>query len=368
MARSVRTSVLAAMALGTSALVGCAAGDAGQSGPSACDGSAVACTCGDGGAQGTRACMADGGLGPCMCTGATMDAAVDAPAPLDVTSEPVARDVVDVRPDVPQMCGDELCTGTEDCQTCPVDCGRCATCDYAPSCTGASSVPTTSTRLGAFDNNSQALYSSDVTTVPNVEDTNCVVPQLRMRVRQILVNRIGVWPDPLEMYCVVHANDGLASEVMITPLQQGLRDGATLVFDPTTALFWGQNGLHTTFNNLTVTYQCFKVTNNSAYEHVFGAIQDGAVAAGGVAGPWGWAFGVGSIAAGLVGAAISTADGEELRLSVQQTIDARALLDLTNGRIWHIQQSGSGGGLNGTWDWTLEIEAWGCSQRRRSPG
>ena len=58
-------------------------------------------------------------------------------------------------------------------------------------------------------------------------------------------------------------------------------------------------------------------------------------------------------------------------LNVQQTIDAGALLDLTNGRDWVIQQMGSGPNTCGfskcNWDWELAIEAWGCADPRIGP-
>lgn len=296
----------------------------------------------------------------------TLPTEVDAASPDTGSGFDVADDVP--TSDAPPKCGDLVCNGTETCETCPRDCGKCPKCDLAPSCTGAIAVPTTSTELPGFNNEGKSLYVCGVGLGEAASNTTCLDPRLRMRIRQINITKNGVWPGSLDMYCIVNASDGSTSEVAVTPLQKGLSDGnPPLIFDPNVALFWGQKELRTTTNNLTITYRCFRNTNVDAYTKTFGAIKDGAVKAGGVAGPWGWAFGLGSVAAGIVEAAIGSSGGDTLRLNVQQTIDAGALLELTNGRIWKIQQSGDGGGLNGKWDWTVEVEAWGCADARPLP-
>lgn len=327
-------------------LTGCAGGAASEDG--ACSGGdSQACTCPDG-SSGTRTCR-EGVLGACSCNG---DGGFD-----------VSDDVPDVAP----KCGDLSCNGTETCEDCPSDCGKCPKCDMAPSCTGAISVPTSSTPLESFDNKDRNLYSCGTDIAKPASATTCLDPQLRIRIRKIDVTKIGVWPGTLNMYCIVNATDGATSEVAVTPLQKDLKDGASLVFDPTVALFWGGKDLHRTINNLTITYRCYRNTDVSAYTKVFGSIKDEAVKAGGVAGPWGWAFGVGAIAAGIVEAAVGSSGGDTLRLNVQQTIDAGALLEMTNGRIWKIRQSAKAGGLDGTWDWTMELESWGCAEARPIP-
>jgi len=55
---------------------------------------------------------------------------------------------------------------------------------------------------------------------------------------------------------------------------------------------------------------------------------------------------------------------DEFRINVQQTIDASMLLDLTNGRRWQVRGTGDAAGLGGLWDWSMEIETWGCSEAR----
>jgi hypothetical protein len=167
------------------------------------------------------------------------------------------------------------------------------------------------------------------------------------------------------LYCAIHASDGASSEFAITPLMS-VHDGDVHPFDPTTSSFWGQTALHTTVNNLTITYQCIEATDNTAYQNALKAASDAAIKAGGVAGPYGWAFGLGGVAAS-VAAALIPAGGSKVWLDVQQTIDASALLDLTNGRIWQIQQNGTSNSVGTRWNYTLDIESWGCADARIVP-
>jgi hypothetical protein len=270
------------------------------------------------------------------------------------------------------ICGDDVCNINETCASCSPDCGVCPVCELAPTCTGSAAIPSSALHLEAFDNADRTLYTSGVDDagVPEgtpFEETNCVAPQLRMRVRQINVVRDGVSLGSANLYCIVSASDGVHSEVMITPLQPNVGDDhPPLIFPPEAAMFWGQGMAWQTLANLTVTYQCFRAVSNESYTKVFDAIQEGAAAAGGVAGPWGWAFGVGSVAAGLISAAIPEGQ-DESRVNVQQTIDSSMLLELTNGRRWVIRGTGDAPGIGGYWDWSMEVESWGCSDARPTP-
>ncbi len=272
----------------------------------------------------------------------------------------------------PGACGDGVCNANETCADCSPDCGRCLVCDLAPTCSGSVAVPSNATNLPLFDNGQRSIYTSGVdetTGAPlgtRFEDSDCVAPQLRMRVRQINVVRDGVSFGTANLYCIVSASDGAHSEVMITPLQTKVGDDSPpLLFQPEASLFWGQGMPWQTLNNLTITYQCFRAVSNESYTKVFDAIQNGATSAGGIAGPWGWAFGVGSVAAGLISAAIPQGQ-DQPRVNVQQTIDGSMLLDLTNGRRWRIRGTGDAPGPGGYWDWSLEVESWGCSNARNS--
>ncbi len=271
---------------------------------------------------------------------------------------------------LPGVCGDGYCNVNESCKTCSPDCGSCVACSLAPSCSRAAGIPTAATHLSAFDSGARQIYTSGVdeeTGAPlgtDFDGTECVAPELRVRVRQINVVRDGVWLGSADLYCIVSASDGAHSEVAITPLQYDVGDAhPPLIFPPEASLFWGQGKSWQTLDNLTITYQCFSAVSYESYTKVFDALQTGAKLAGGIAGPWGWAFGVGSVAAGLVSAGIPKGQ-DASRINVQQTIDRSMLLELTNGRRWQVRGQGQADLLGGYWDWSLEVESWGCSGAR----
>jgi hypothetical protein len=250
----------------------------------------------------------------------------------------------------PGTCGDGRCSAVESCRDCAIDCGQCPRCDVAPSCSNALGVPTHATPRPDL---SEGVDLGPDAGAPIVHEDGCKQPELRMRVARVTTYKGGG-----KVYCVVSASDGASSEVAITAKTKDLGGGESNAFDPSTALFWGQKELHPTADNLTVTYNCF-VVKSDAWAKAMGAMGDAANAAGGVAGPYGWAFGLGSVAASVAAAAIEAASGDHLVLNAQQTIDKTELLDLTNGRAWSIRKSG--GGLFDRWDWQLDVESWGCA-------
>jgi len=305
------------------------------------------CHC-DAGGSGMQTCEKDGKWGTCECT------------------QTLAPDAVAPKP----SCGDGTCNGKETCVTCPDDCGACPACDLAPTCTGASSVPADATALASFDNDTQSVYSSGVDAGAG-GSANCSDPLLKMRVSEIQIHKNGA-SSGVEMFCVVQADDGQSSELMVTPDYMNLNDNnPALILSPSAGTFWGEavNGVKLSQFNITVTYQCYMVLQPDAFQNALNAIAGVAGAAAAIPGnPYGWAFGIGGAAAAAAAAATAAGSGASVLLSVQQTIDASSLLSLTNGRTWVIEQTGSTkldgdcgffGGCN--WDWEVDVEAWGCA-------
>lgn len=335
-------------------LAGCgASGDAdtGSTSGSCVAGSSRACTC-DGG-KGTQTCSG-GAWTACACS--LLDAAV-----------------VDAKSDAPAECGDLYCEADkgETCELCPVDCGECPKCDLAPTCTGAFSVPTQTKALSDFDNDGKTSYVSGVGMGVPPSATSCTAPKLKIRVASITVNLNGTGWSDLDMFCMVEANDGVSSELIVSPAEKGLGDHAPpITLSPAEGTFWGQDvgSVKQSQFNITITYRCFQMDDNGALTSALDAIAQAAGGVGQVPGnPYGWAFSLGGAAAAAASAAVQASSGNHLRLQVQQTIDKGALLDLTNGRTWTIRQTGDAGGLGGKWDWQLGIEAWGCSTPKPPP-
>jgi hypothetical protein len=324
----------------------CAAAIAGGCAPSLSRGGAPcvggdkqSCVCPDGKTVGTSSCdAAHGTWGSCQCSA---DGGV------------VAR------------CGDFLCNPTtENCTTCPQDCGACPPCDYAPTCTDNAGIPLNPTAESNLNDPGGGPWTG---MYGSKGPLNCGPAKLRLRLAKIHANS----GNGDEMYCIVQASDGVQSGVAITNKTSGLNDGNDYVFDPSVGVFWGQMAFAVSTNNLTITYNCFDVKND-VWAKVLATAGMVAGTAGSFAGPYGWAFGLGDIGLQAAAAAIGATNGDDNVFNAQQSIDKNELLDMTNGKTWLIDRSGgSCGGFIGigthSCDWTLTIESWGCADSVPTP-
>jgi hypothetical protein len=265
--------------------------------------------------------------------------------------------------DAAPVCGDGTCGGSENCRTCTVDCGKCAKCEYAPSCDGALGAPAAPTVRGDLSN---PTVEGDAGAAPApISSTACLQPELRIRINKVRsINGDG------EVYCIVDANDGQTSEAAITS-KMPLAGGKEVFISQGEGTLWGQQALKPSTNNLTLTYNCYKVASGGgAWAAALGALGNTAASVGGSAyNPYGGAFGIGGAAANAAAAAVQAANSkDELRINWQQTISKDQLLDLTNGRTWTISRN-DGGGLFGIgkWEWEITVQAWGCAETLTRP-
>jgi len=215
------------------------------------------------------------------------------------------------------------------------------------------------------------MYTSGVGFSDPAAASVCSYPLLKMRLTQILIHKNGT-SNGLDMFCVVGADDGQSSQLVLTQEYMGLTDNnPPLVILPSAGTFWGNaiNGVKLSQFNVTVTYQCYIVTQPGVLQKVLGAIANYSGMIAGIPGnPYGWAFGLGGAAAAAGAAASAVQMGAVPLLDVQQTISGDSLLKLTNGYTWSIEQKGSTQadgqcGFFGScdWDWELGVEAWGCA-------
>lgn len=333
----------------TLALGGCAATDSAPEGSHFTTGG----TGGSGGAAGS------GGLGPNSVCG---DQRCDGWANEDCdTCE------ADCGKCPPADCGNGQCETSqgETCTTCNRDCGDCPVCDFAPTCTGAmappsqvNAMPDCNNRAGD-DYRQSFLCGEEIGNKPR--DTDCKDPTLRLRVKQLKVTRGG---SDKQFYCVITSEDGSHGELLLVPphtVKGGTfeTNDTTLTFSMTDSMFWGQKDLHVTKANVLVTYKCYLASNADTYDKVLGNVTDAAVGAS-AGGSYGWVFGAVGLASAALGGVLGNTP-DEVWLDVQQTIDVGALLFLTNGQSWLIEDEEKRG-----WNTdhvTLEVEAWGCAEQ-----
>lgn len=307
-------------------------------------------------------------------------ASVTTPDAGDVDADASAVLTLDATPwfdvsDVPieaaaPRCGDGVCTqSAESCQTCPLDCNACPTCDMAPTCTGALAAPTSTNPLSACNNTTpdgsdRGNYScgSDLGVAP--ANTTCADPKLRLRVRELTIQR-GFFDIPRQLYCVITAEDGRHAELLLTRPTEvaGNRHSTHVNFRLGESLFWGQGDLYRSISNITVTYQCFLSSNTEGAMRVLDAIAGRAGMAAAHADGYGWVFGTVSVLGTIIGSSLSAVSDSQI-LDVQQTISASALLALTNGRSWDIHQRRGNLDLSGASDLRLSVDTWGCADVR----
>lgn len=291
---------------------------------------------------------------------------------------------VSVAPDVPAVtdaasadadvtpaarCGDGFCTrGAETCMSCPLDCERCPTCDMAPSCTGALAVPTSTTAVPSCNNsmgsNDRTNYScgADLGVAPSA--TTCADPQLRIRIREISIQR-GWFDIPSNLYCIVSAEDGAHSELLLVAPREAAGNQRTtrINLTPSQGLLWGQGGLYRSIANVTITYGCFLASNGATAQRVLDQIAGRAGMVAQHADGYGWVFGTVAVLGTILGSAIGTMRDTQI-LDVQQTVAAGALLALTNGRTWEIRNRRGNLSLSGASDLRITLESWGCADVR----
>jgi hypothetical protein len=349
------------------AAIACGHGDDTAANPFAGDdgglGSDASCSAGEtqpcqclNGQPGSQSCGAAGTFGACAC--ASAEAA-------------------------PAQCGDNRCEMGETCETCPNDCGQCPKCDLAPSCSDGLALPSQTPTVKFEDLSTPAPAPVDDAGAPVAN--NCADAQLRLRISRIEVEHqaqevylpTGTLSGPAQSYyCLLQASDGAVVpsadagmsngtfEVALTKPTALIPDYGGADFGPVDSMFWGQQGPRLTQGNLTITYSCFqqKQPGSNSWTAVLNAA---GMAAGSLAGagPYGWAFGLGSIALQAVAAAVAAAQqqGDWHMFDVTHTIDKSRLLDLTNGREWSFTQSGGNHAFQYPWSITVHVESWGCA-------
>ncbi len=266
-------------------------------------------------------------------------------------------------------CGDGECTApSETCTTCPLDCGACPMCNMAPSCTGALAVPTSSMALDECSNvvggteRTNYACGTDLGVSPGA--TTCADPKLRLRIQQMSI-RQGFFDLGQNLYCVVTAEDGTHSELLLTPPSAvaGNQNTTAINLPLSQAVFWGQGDLYRSISDITVTYKCYLASNAAAAQSVLNDIANRAGMAAEHADGYGWVFGTVSVLGTILGSSLGAISDSNV-LDVQQTLAAGALLDLTNGRTWVIHHQRGNLSLSGASDLDVTIQSWGCADVR----
>lgn len=189
----------------------------------------------------------------------------------------------------------------------------------------------------------------------------CDNPRLRIRVASLTVNED--YDDVADdvVYCVITTEAETASELHLLPPTNELDEGDTQNYGTTAGIIWGaDNKLAPPGGNMHINYDCFESDQADGFNQLAEAAAELVGGVGGIPIPGlegGWTV-PGSAVASLIMSLLAL-DTDDYLLNAQQIIDKELLLELTQGRYWNLRRSDSG--TFWAWDWTLRLEAWGCT-------
>lgn len=197
-------------------------------------------------------------------------------------------------------------------------------------------------------------------TQPTRPAAVCDNPRLRIRVASITVNEDYDDVTDDVVYCIITTEAETASELHLVPPTIELDEGDTHHYSPTAGIIWGaDNQLAPPGGNMHITYDCFESDEADGFKQLLKAAAEMVGGVGGVPIPGleGWTV-PGDVVASLLMSLIAL-DTDDYLLNAQQIIDEELLLELTQGRYWNLRRADSG--TFWAWDWTLRLEAWGCT-------
>jgi hypothetical protein len=189
--------------------------------------------------------------------------------------------------------------------------------------------------------------------------TNDCAPSLSIRVAKVNVHEEDDDVANDIVYCSLASQGRSGGELKITPKTKNLDEGKSQTWTPAEATFWGQQGPRDPQGNITVKYDCYEADTNDGYANLVKTAADVAKQSGltslddsGYAGT----------AVDLIGKylpVLLALDSDHHLFVAQQTIPAAQHTALAKGASWTVRKKGSH--LWSDWDWSLSIEAYGCS-------
>lgn len=188
----------------------------------------------------------------------------------------------------------------------------------------------------------------------------CDDPRLRIRVASITVNED--YDDVTDdiVYCVITTAAETAAELHLIPPTNELDEGDTHHYSPMAGIIWGaDNKLAPPGGNMHITYDCFESDQSDGFNQLVKTAAElvGNVDGIPIPGLEGWVV-PGDVLSSLLMSLLAL-DTDDYLLNAQQVIDKTLLLELTQGRYWNLRRADSG--TFWAWDWTLRLEAWGCT-------
>ena len=186
-------------------------------------------------------------------------------------------------------------------------------------------------------------------------------PSLKIRLAKITVTEEDDDIANDEVYCSISATAKDVQELRITPKTRALDQGESQTFTGEETVVWGQGKPRPAAGDITMKYDCFETDSAQGYTAFVKAAADAAKKYGTKV--------VSSENSGYVSTGadlvatflpqILALDSDDHLFVAQQTIPAARQMELAKGATWTLRKSGTH--YWSDWDWTLTMEAWGCS-------
>jgi hypothetical protein len=200
-------------------------------------------------------------------------------------------------------------------------------------------------------------------TLTTLAVTDSCAPSLRMRIAKITAHEDEDILTDDEIYCSVSATAKEVQELKITPKTPPLGNGESQTFNATETVFFGQGKPRDPGgNDIVIKYDCFEAEGNAGYAAMVGAAAKAAREYGRDVTEEGDENGYVATGANLIGTFLPlflALDGDDHLYKAEQRIPAAQHKDLAKGATWEIKKSGKH--FFSDWEWSLTMEAWGCS-------
>ncbi len=198
-------------------------------------------------------------------------------------------------------------------------------------------------------------------------NASCEAPKLVMRVGKITVNEEDDDVANDIVYCNIAVESPGGSELRITPKTKKLDEGDSHTFNGTEATFWGQKEPRAPNGDLTIRYDCYEEDASNGYGDFVKKAGELLQKEGKkieLPGGYGWILTAVNLVTKYLPSLLALDSDDHLFIATQ-TIPRSEQLTLAAGRTWNVRKKGTH--YWSDWDWSLKIDAWGCTDNGVAP-
>lgn len=215
--------------------------------------------------------------------------------------------------------------------------------------------------LDVYRNNFPATVPAVSHPVLDATASTCS-PSLRIRLAKITVHEDEDDTANDEIYCSISASTAAVQELRVTPKTRALDEGEFQAFTGDESIIFGQGKPREAKGDITLKYDCFEAESDDGYNQLIQQASSAAAKYGGqvVSDEYSGYVSEGADLIGTYGPLLAGLDSDDHLFVAQQIIPVATQMEIAKaGGTWTIKKSGSNNWSD--WEWSLTMEAWGCS-------